>query len=199
VGESESEEGVSVPTSWDETHGIDASSTWATEQGVTTEQAESLRPEILEFLADSSRRMAYLMTRRRDGGEIMRPVATFVEDWTVGTLTQDVQPKTGHVRRDPVVGFLWVGRESRADGAGATSAWNPPVVWMRGRAELIEDQRVVSAFVERRAAAIGHSRNHRAEDDLFLIRVTPEYVRAEGWAGMHAIVYRDFPAVARVR
>lgn len=185
-----------MPTQWDSAHGVDTSSTWETERGVTAEQAESLRPEILRFISDPSRRMAYLMTRRRDGGEIMRPVATFVEDWTVGTLTQDVQPKTNHVRRDPVVGFLWVGRENRADGAGATSAWNPHVVWMRGRAELIEDQQVVSAFIERRRAATGHGRGHSAEDDLYLIRVTPEYVRAEGWAGMHAIVYRDFGAVA---
>ena len=162
---------------------------WDRERGLGAEQAESYRDAVHAFISDRSQHMAYLMTRRRDGRPIMRPVGTFVEGWRVGTMTQDIQPKTGHVRRDPVVGYLWVGREGRSDwGFG----WNPRVVWMQGRAELIEDQGEVAAFYERRAAAGGNPRGHPPEETLYVISVTPEYVRAEGWHGSNAIVFRDF-------
>ena len=182
-----------MTTTWDTERGVEINSNWDRERGLTGQQSEELKSEILDFISDSSQHMAYLMTRRRDGREVMRPVATFVEDWIVGTITQDIQPKSEHVRRDPIVGYLWVGRENRSDRI--RDRWNPPVVWMQGRAELVEDQEEVSAFYERRVRATGGGRGHPPEDTLYLIKVTPEYVRAEGWAGMHAIVYRDFPGV----
>ena len=105
-------------TTYDEREGIEVQSNWDRERGLTDERAEAFRSEILDFISDSSQHMAYLMTRRKDGREIMRPVSTFVEDWIVGTMTQDVQPKTEHVRRDPVVGYLWVGRDGRDEYPG---------------------------------------------------------------------------------
>jgi len=180
-----------VTTTWDVEHQTEIRAPWDRERGITPEHAEGLRSAVLEFISDPDRHMAYLMTRRRDGREVMRPVATFVENWTVGTMTQDLQPKTEHVRRDPIVGYLWVGRESRPESP--SGRWNPNVVWMQGRAELVEDQDEVNAFYARREKARGQGRGHPPEDTLYLIRVHPEYVRAEGWAGQHAIVFRDFP------
>lgn len=165
---------------------------WNRERGADETEAEALRPEILEFIADQSQNMAFLMTRRKDGREIMRPVSAFVEGWTVWTITQDVQPKTTHVKNDPVVGYLFVGQEGRADWQNRR--WNPKIVWYQGRAELITDQDEIAKFFERREAAIGSGRSHPPEDTLYLMKVTPEYVRAEGWRGSHAIVYKDFDA-----
>ena len=55
---------------------------------------------------NSKESSAYLMTRRKDGREIMRPVSVFVDNWVCETITQDLQPKTTHVRNDAVVGYL---------------------------------------------------------------------------------------------
>ena len=162
------------------------------ERGIPEAEAEALRGAILDFISDPSQHMAYLMTRRKDGREVMRPVSTFVENWRVGTMTQDVQPKTKHVRRDPIVGYLWVGQENRKEDR--LQRWNPPVVWMQGRAELITDEAEVNAFYARRAAATGKGRSHPPEETLYVIRTEPEYVRAEGWIGQRAIVYKNFPA-----
>ncbi len=180
-------------TTWDQEHGVEIRTRWDRYREVTPEQAAELKPEVLAFISDPTLHVSHLMTRRRDGRELMRPVATFVEDWVVGTITQDVQPKTSHVRNDPVVGYLWLGREDRLQSYGTN--WNPRSVWMQGRAELVEDQAEVAAFYERRGEALGMPRTWPPEDVLYLIRVIPEYVRAEGWAGAHAIVYRDFPEV----
>ena len=95
------------------------------------------------------------------------------------------------MRRDPVVGYLWVGHEDRVEDR--FPRWNPPVVWMQGRAELVTDQDEVEAFYARRLAKAGRGRNHPPEDTLYIIRTEPEYVRAEGWIGQRAIIFRDFP------
>ena len=165
---------------------------WEREQGATEDQAEEFRDQVHSFISDREQSAAFLMTRRRDGREIMRPVGTSMDGWTVTTVTQDVQPKTSHVRRDPVVGYLWTGREHREDWPGP--GFNPKVVWMQGRAELIEDQDRVAAFFDRRREVTGRGRTHAESDTLYLIRVTPQYVRAEGWLGSHALVYRQFPS-----
>ncbi len=161
------------------------------ERGISQEEAEALRETIHDFISDSSQHMAYLLTRRKDGREVMRPVSTFVENWRVGTMTQDLQPKTNHVRHDSIVGYLWVGHENRQEDR--FPRWNPPVVWMQGRAELVTDPVEVDAFYKRRNTVIGRGRSHPPEETLYLIRTEPEYVRAEGWIGQRAIVYKDFP------
>jgi hypothetical protein len=90
--------------------------------------------------------------------------------------------------RDPARGVLL---EDRVEDR--FPRWNPPVVWMQGRAELVTDQDEVEAFYARRLEKAGRGRNHPPEDTLYIIRTEPEYVRAEGWIGQRAIIYRDFP------
>src|SRR5690606_16514579 len=134
---------------------------WARERGVTPDEAQALRDAVLAFLSEPSQHMAYLMTRRKDGREIMRPASAVVEDWVVSTITQDIQPKTAHVQRDPTVGYLFVGKEGRPDWAGRR--WNPKVVWLQGVAELVTDQDEVQAFFEHRERTIGSGRSHPPE------------------------------------
>jgi len=160
---------------------------WAKEQGLSPEQALSYKNEIHAFITNKDICMAYLMTRRKDGREIMRPVSTIVDNWIIHTMTQDIQPKTTHIKNDPIVGYLWVGKETRDD-----HRWNPKVVWMQGTAELIKDQSQVDDFYAMREKKYGIGRSHSSEDTLFLVKTSPAYVRAEGWHGQNAIIYKDF-------
>tara|TARA_X000001036_G_C20431022_1_gene705185 strand:+ start:99 stop:596 length:498 start_codon:yes stop_codon:yes gene_type:complete len=160
---------------------------WAKEQGLSPEKALEYKQEIHDFISNKDLCMGYMMTRRKDGREIMRPVSTILDNWLVHTMTQDIQPKTTHIKNDPIVGYLWVGKETRDD-----HRWNPKVVWMQGTAELIQDQSQVNDFYAMREEKYGIGRSHSSEDTLFLVKTNPEYVRAEGWHGQNAIIYKEF-------
>jgi len=168
--------------------------TYDSEREVPGADADALREEIRAFIANWSQNRAFLMTRRRDGREIMRPVGSFLEGWTANTITQDLHLKTAHVRRDPIVGYLWV----EVDGERYGRLQFPRNVWMQGAAELVEDPGEVAAFFERRAAATGRADAHPADQSYrrILIRTRPQYVRAEGFypgEPMRAVILRDFP------
>ena len=170
----------------EETTGKEA---WSQEKGLSDDIAEQYNLQILEFISDKNAHMADLMSRRKNGEEIMRPVGTFVTDWTVETLTQHVQPKTNHIMNDSNVGYLWVGKETRDN-----ALWNPYVVWMHGLAEVITDQDRVDDFYERRKNKTGVGMIHHDDDTTlhYVIKTTPKYIRAEGWHGRNAIVIKDF-------
>ena len=161
-----------------------------TEREVSREDAEKHREEIRLFMADREDVAKYLITLRKDGRPLARPVGAFLEGWTIYTVTEDIHPKTLQIRRNPVVAYIFSGmsgRERRND---------PVSVFVQGRADLIEDQDEVADVFRRREAATGTGRGHPPEDRLFVIRTVPEYVRAEGFTGRrHPVVYRDFPAV----
>ena len=168
--------------------------TYDSEREVPGADADALRDEIHAFIANWSQNRAFLMTRRRDGREIMRPVGSFLEGWTANTITQDLHLKTTHVRRDPVVGYLWV----EVDGERYGRLQFPRNVWMQGVAELIEDPDEVAAFLERRQAATGRGDAHPHDQSYrrILIRTRPQYVRAEGFypgEPMRAVILREFP------
>ncbi|MDA0256954.1 MAG: hypothetical protein O3C25_04335 [Chloroflexi bacterium] len=162
-----------------------------TERAVSEEQAEGLRAEILAFMADGDNVAKYLLTYRRDGRARMRPVGAYMDGWHIQNLTQDVHLKTGHVRRDPRVGYLFSGMSGRDRG-------NDPVsVFVEGVAELIEDQDVVMSFLRWRAGKQGLDPGYPHGDFVpLLIRTTPLYLRAEGFSGRrHPVVYTTFPGV----
>jgi general stress protein 26 len=164
--------------------------TYEREREVPAEQAEALRGEIHDFIAQYQKIPSFMMTYRKDGRPIMRPVSTFVEGWTIGTITQDLHPKTQHIRRNPVVGYLWVDTKPR-NGI----PFGPKNVWVQGRAELIEDPDEVQAFFQRRLAAHNHGDAHPTDPNFqrILVRVTPEYLRAEGFAEFsRPVIIRDF-------
>ena len=162
---------------------------WLHEKGVSDALVNQYKSKILDFISTKDSHMAYLMSRRNNGEEIMRPVGTFVSDWTVETLTQHVQPKTKHIMKDANVGYLWVGKDTRDEGI-----WNPHVVWMHGLAEVITDQEYVSGFYKRRKARTGIGVVHHDDGSTlhYVIKTTPKYVRAEGWHGRNAIVIKNF-------
>ena len=168
------------------------SAAYEAEREVSAEEAERHREEVRAFISDWDRVAVYLMTLRRDGRPLMRPVSAFVEGWTIQTVTQDVHLKTKQVRRNPIVAYLFTGLEARERG-------NDPVsVYVQGVARLVEDAAEVEAFYERRAAATGRPRGHPGDSYTpSVIRTTPQYLRAEGFSGRrHPVIYRDFPGLA---
>ena len=74
-----------------------ANEQWVKEQGLSPEKALEYKQEIHDFISNKELCMAYMMTRRKDGREIMRPVSTIIDNWVVHTMTQDIQPKPTHI------------------------------------------------------------------------------------------------------
>lgn len=165
--------------------------TYDGERELPQEIADGLREEIRRFITQWNQIPSFMMTFRRDGRPIMRPVSTFVEGWTVGTITQDLHVKTQHLRNNPIVGYLWVDKKGRG-----RLDWAPRSVWMQGRAQLIDDPAEVEAFFERRKRAFGQGDAHPHDHGYrrILVRTTPEYLRAEGFYqdGMRPVIIRDF-------
>jgi len=86
-----------------------------------------------------------------------------------------------------------VGHETRDEGIYSyPDKWNPKVVWMQGTVDLIKDQSEVDLFYKMREKKYGRGRAHPPDETLYLMKTTPQYVRAEGWHDRHAIVYKDF-------
>ena len=161
------------------------------EREVSAETAAAHVDDIHRFIADASARCAYLVTFRRDGRPVSRPVAAFVDGWTIHTITQAVHVKTSHVRHHPTAGYLFVGLEPYQTTSPAPHLAN---VWVEGRAELVEDRAAIDAFYERRREVTGRGDPHAGDAGWrpLLISVAPRYLRAEGFAeGLHPVVLRE--------
>ena len=160
------------------------------ERAVPPEQGERHREAIHAFLSDCNGVAGYLLTFRRDGLARMRPVTPFMEGWRIEVLTQDVHPKTGHVRRNPHVGFLFSGMHPRERP-------NDPVsVFVQATAALVEDPERVARFMEKRERLTGRGVDPPEDYRPIVIRATPHYLRAEGFTGRRRpVVYRDFPGL----
>ena len=159
------------------------------EREASNERSESVRAEVLAFIKQRPPAVAsYLVTLRKDGRPHTRPVSTFIEGWTVGTISQGEHLKNQHIRRNPQVGYLWI---ELCPAAGRS----PRSVWMQGTCEVIEDEQEVQDFFARRKAAIGQGDLHPDEDwKRLLLRTTPTLVRAEGFFENHntPALYRSF-------
>lgn len=168
---------------------------WHGEVELPAADSEALRGEIHAFISGERGQTAcFLTTLRRDGRPLTRPVNALVTDWSVETVTQDIQRKTGHVRGNPVVSYLWVGAGSRQGG----DLFAPRSVFLQGRALLIEAPAAVDNFFRRRVARGGRPEGtaHQDEPDYrrFIIRTRPAYLRAEGFAELsRPAVLRSFP------
>ena len=67
-------------------------------------------------------------------------------------------------------------------------------VWVEGHAELVEERGELDAFYARREQVSGRGDPHAGDEawQPLLIRVTPRYLRAEGFVeGLHPVVLRD--------
>jgi hypothetical protein len=126
---------------------------------------------------------AFLITVGRTGEPYLRQVATFVEGWTIQTVSNATNLKVRHLRQNPLATYLWVQQRPQF---GAKN------VWVRGSAEIVSDPAEVQAFLERRAAATG-TPVPAADFPRVVIRVVPTFLRAEGFAnGPRPDIFRDF-------
>ena len=169
--------------------------TYEKEKEVDWGTAEKLIPEVHAFISQFNQIPSFFMTMRKDGRPLMRPVSVFVEGWQMETITQDIHLKTKHVQRNSTVGYLWVDKVARP---GAPD-WIPKSVWINGTAEVIEDANEINRFFERRQNATGSHDLHPTDHGYrrILIRTTPTYLRAEGFAeAARPVVIRDFSKLA---
>ena len=160
------------------------------QRAVPPAEGERHRDAIHAFLSDCDGVACYLLTYRRDGLARMRPVTPFMDGWRIQVLTQDVQPKTGHIRRNPQVGFLLSGMQPR-------ERVNDPVnVFVQATAELVDDAGEMERFLEKRERLTGRVADSPEDYRPLMILATPHYLRAEGFTGRRRpIVYRDFPGL----
>ncbi|MCS6802160.1 MAG: hypothetical protein RMM58_06060 [Chloroflexota bacterium] len=121
-------------------------------------------------------RNAFFISLDRRGNPSIRQVSTFIEGWTVWTVSQAQSLKLKHLRRDPRGQYLWV------EDQPARRRKN---VWMRGTVTLIEDEGAVAEFMERRSRALGFSVPQR-DWQRVVMRFEPDYLRAEGFLGEEA-------------
>lgn len=121
-------------------------------------------------------RNAFFVSLDRQGNPSIRQISTYVEGWTVWTVSQAGSLKVKHLRRDPRGQYLWV------EDQPVRRRKN---VWMRGSVTIVEDQDEVAAFMERRAKALGFRVPER-DWHRVVLRFQPEYLRAEGFLGEEA-------------
>jgi hypothetical protein len=168
--------------------------TYDSEKEVSNEISEQLKNEIFLFIRNWKKSRAWLMTRRKDSREIMRPVGSFInQDWSVGTITQDLHLKTKHVQNDSITGYLWI----EVDNPRYGRLDFPRNVWMQGQAEVLEDENSVNEFFSKRSMATGRGDAHPQDNTYkrMLINTRPQYLRAEGFfkdEPMRAVIIRDF-------
>ena len=156
------------------------------ESEATAEDAERVKAEVQAFIQQTEPQvMAWLTTLRKDGRPLSRPVATFVEGWAVGTISQEEHLKNRHIRKNPEVAYLWV-------ELNPPTGQRPKSVFLQGKCEVIEDDATVQAFFKRRVEVQGKPDAHPDEDwKRLLLSTTPSIVRAEGFLGpLKPAVYR---------
>ncbi len=146
------------------------------EHVVSDEEAASVLPAIKEFINQRLPNVACFMTTlRKDGRPAIRQVGSFITGWTVETATQPWHVKNKHIRRNPLVTYLWV----ELHEAEHRMVRN---VMLQGECQIIESAEAVKDFDERRRQALG--RNVGASDhERWLLRTHPTYLRAEGFTG----------------
>ncbi len=113
---------------------------------------------------------AFLITTKRDGLPYVRQVGTFVEGWTIQTISQPTGPKMTQLRNNPNATYMWV-----QPRPGALSR----NVWAQGTMEIVEDPVEVQEFLERRARSLGTTSPKTPADGAVLLRMRPNYLRAE--------------------
>jgi general stress protein 26 len=112
---------------------------------------------------------AFLITQKADGLPSIRQIGTWVEGWTIQTISRPGGVKMTHLRRNPNATYLFV--QQRPNDLSRN-------VWVQGQVEIVEDPAAVQAFVDRRAAALG-LRDPKTPPDAVLLRMRPRFLRSE--------------------
>ncbi|MCS6802988.1 MAG: pyridoxamine 5'-phosphate oxidase family protein [Chloroflexota bacterium] len=144
--------------------------------GVRGEAAEVYRDSIYQFIQQRRPMVAcFLTTTQRSGQPVTRQVGAFLDGWRVGTITEPESVKVAHIRRNPLVSYLWVELTPAERGPARN-------VLLLGECTIDDDPERVYDFLVRRAAARGWPAPER-RTDRWLLWTTPRLVRAEGWVG----------------
>ena len=169
---------------------------WNREKRIDAETGEKYRQAIHDFISQYHKdTLSFLMTTRKNGLPMMRPVSVFVEGWMIQTISQHHHVKLVHIRNHPIVGYLF----TEAEGEPYNDLGYTKNVWISGRCEIVEEPDEIQAFFQRRAAAtgIGDAHPHDQSYRRVLMKTTPEYLRAEGFAEhQRPVVYNTFPTIA---
>ncbi len=168
---------------------------WDREKRIDAEAGEKYRKAIHDFISRYHQgTLSFLMTTRKHGLPMMRPVSAFVEGWTIQTISQHHHVKLTHVRTHPIVGYLF----TDAEGEPYNDLGYTKNVWIAGRCEIVEEPDEIQAFFQRRLAAtgIGDAHPHDQSYRRVLMKTTPEYLRAEGFAEhQRPVIYNSFPPI----
>lgn len=168
---------------------------WDREKRIDAEEGEKYRKTIHDFISQYHKgTLSFLMTTRKNGLSMMRPVSVFVEGWTIQTISQHHHVKLAHVRNNPIVGYLF----TDAAGEPYNDLGYTKNVWISGCCEIVEDPDAIQTFFQRRSAAtgIGDAHPHDPSYRRVLMKTTPEYLRAEGFAEhQRPVIYKTFPPV----
>lgn len=121
-------------------------------------------------------RNAFFISLDSKGNPSIRQVSTFIEGWTVWTVSQAQSLKLKHLRRDPRGHYLWVDDQPERRRKN---------VWMRGMVSILDDHDAVAEFMERRARTLGFQAPRR-DWHRVVMRFEPHYLRAEGFLGDEA-------------
>jgi general stress protein 26 len=165
---------------------------WDKEKQIDPKDSESYREAIYEFISKyHSTTLSFMMTMRKNGQSIMRPVSTFVENWQIFTISQHHQLKVNHVKNNPNVGYMFIDN----GGPAYMSLGYTKNVWIAGTCEVSYDQDEIADFFVRREKATGQGDAHPHDNSYtrVLFKTMPQYLRAEGFAE-HArpVVYKSF-------
>ena len=141
------------------------------EESIVTDAIQAIR----EFIGAEppKNRAAWFVSNAVNGDHSVRQVNTYIEGWTVYTISQSKSLKLKHLASNNKASYLWV------DDKDEHRRKN---VWMKGTVDIVTDPDEVAAFLKRRQAAFGRPhQNESAPMIRHLIRFTPDYLRAESF------------------
>ena len=126
----------------------------------------------------------YLITTTQGGWPYSRPVICVNDGFDVSMVTRRAAIKVRHLRRQPIASVLWV------DVSGGTPARS---VLLRGKMTIVDDLTAVEEFASRYAVKnAGRRRPWDAAQnrDRVVLRLSPDFCRADWFAGFHPVILR---------
>jgi hypothetical protein len=146
---------------------------------------EPIVAEIREFMGRRHPEVsAFLITLKKDSTPYVRQIGTFLEGWTVNTISRPNNMKMTQLRRNPSATYIWI--QQFPDRLARN-------VWVQGDIEIIDDPAEVAAFMDRRAQALG-ARSDRTAAEPVLLRLRPKFLRAEYFReNPREYIMREFP------
>lgn len=135
--------------------------------------------EVIQSIRDfigadpAKNRSAWFVSNAVNGDHSVRQVNTYIEGWTVYTVSPAESLKMKHLERNNKASYIWV------ENQGEQRRKN---VWMKGTVDVITDPAEINDLLTRRAAAFGAPHRYEARQfERQIIRFKPTYLRAESF------------------